>query len=205
VEGGQSDAVEYVSYLFRWIHVWFGIIWIGHLYFFNFVNGNTMAKLDGPTKKVVVPQLMPRALFWFRWGAAVTWISGILLFALVYFHQGAFWTPDKQVSGRAWWIMLGVTFGTIMAYNVWFVIWPRQQKIIPATRDGQAPDAQMVKTAALASRINTYLSVPLIAAMVSQHFTLMLTNWYITIPVTVAIGFALVWHWYKVAPKVQGM
>ena len=77
--------------------------------------------------------------------------------------------------------------------------------MIPATRDGQTLDPQVAKTAALASKINTYLSVPLVASMVSQHFSLMLANWTVTMPITVGLGFVLVWHWYKVAAKVQGM
>jgi uncharacterized membrane protein len=208
VQGGSSDAAQYVEYALRWVHVWFGILWIGLLYFFNFVNGPTMAKLDGPTKKLLVPQLMPRALFWFRWGAAVTWLTGITLFTMIYMMQKNFWVGQSSanaIAGRGWWILLGVTFGTIMAFNVWFVIWPRQQKMIPATRDGQTLDPQVAKTAALASKINTYLSVPLVASMVSQHFSLMLANWTVTMPITVGLGFVLVWHWYKVAAKVQGM
>jgi len=71
--------------IFRWLHIVAGIVWIGHLYFFNFVNGPLQAKLDGPTKKSVNPELMPRALFWFRWGAAWTWITGVLLLAIVFY------------------------------------------------------------------------------------------------------------------------
>ena len=74
--------------LFRWIHIVAGIIWIGLLYFFNFVNGPFAATMDGPTKQKVVPELMPRALFWFRWGAAWTWVTGVLLLLLVFYHGG---------------------------------------------------------------------------------------------------------------------
>ena len=72
--------------LFRWIHIVAGIMWIGHLYFFNFVNGPFQGTMDGETKKKVNPELMPRALFWFRWGAAWTWVSGLLLLMLVFYH-----------------------------------------------------------------------------------------------------------------------
>ena len=78
--------MEALEAIFRWMHIFAGIIWIGHLYFFNWVNGPLQAKLDGPTKKIVVPELMPRALYWFRWGAAYTWITGLLLLMLVYYH-----------------------------------------------------------------------------------------------------------------------
>lgn len=223
LEGGSSSqAIDWVNFGLRWFHVWFGIVWLGHLYFFNFVNANTMPKLDGPTKKLVVPQLMPRALFWFRWGAAITWISGILLLGLVYFHQQAFWetkvnvagaltgnATEKTISGRGIWILAGVLFGTVMAFNVWFIIWPLQKVIIAATRDGKAGEADIqakVKTAAMASKINTYLSLPLLAMMVSNHFTILYSNnnWMWSLPATIVVGLALVWHWYKVAPKVQG-
>src|SRR5258705_6817504 len=77
------DVMNLIESLFRWFHVFFGIAWIGHLYFFNWVNANFAATMDGETKKKVVPELMPRALFWFRWGAAFTWITGLLLAGLV--------------------------------------------------------------------------------------------------------------------------
>src|SRR5216110_80330 len=88
--------------IFRWMHVFAGITWIGHLYFFNWVNGPLQAKLDGPTKKIVNPELMPRALFWFRWGAAWTWISGILLGALIYYHGRQAFDGDYQQTGNPW-------------------------------------------------------------------------------------------------------
>src|SRR5438477_12039865 len=81
---------------FRWLHVLAGIVWIGHLYFFNFVNGPFQGKLDGPTKKIVNPQLMPRALFWFRWGAMFTLIFGLILFTMLYMYTPGFGsTPAK--------------------------------------------------------------------------------------------------------------
>ena len=81
--------MQVLEALFRWIHVVAGIMWIGHLYFFNFVNVPFQGTMDGETKKKVNPELLPRALFWFRWGAAWTWVSGILLLALVFYHGWA--------------------------------------------------------------------------------------------------------------------
>ena len=78
------EAKELLQALFRWIHIVAGIFWIGHLYYFNFVNGPFEGTLDGEGKKKVVPQLRPRALYWFRWGAAWTWITGVLLVLLVF-------------------------------------------------------------------------------------------------------------------------
>ena len=79
--------MQALEVLFRWIHVLAGVIWIGHLYFFNFVNVPFQGKIDGPTKKAVNPELLPRALCWFRWGAAWTWVTGVLLLVLVYYHR----------------------------------------------------------------------------------------------------------------------
>src|SRR5438477_12647710 len=79
---------EWLNLIFRWVHVAAGIMWIGHLWFFNFVNGPLAKTYDAESKKKVVPELMPRALYWFRWGAAYTWISGFLLAGLVYYMSG---------------------------------------------------------------------------------------------------------------------
>jgi len=109
--------MEALEAIFRWMHVFAGIIWIGHLYFFNWVNGPLQAKLDGPTKKIVVPELMPRALYWFRWGAAYTWITGLLLLMLVYYHgQLVFDAPDASWSAGAG-IMIAVTFLAVFIYD----------------------------------------------------------------------------------------
>src|SRR5512134_917516 len=95
--------MEILDALFRWLHIFAGIIWIGMLYFFNWVNGPLAATLDAETKKKVVPELMPRALFWFRWGALWTWITGIFLLQIVFyggrkmFDGGGAWTPGAIV------------------------------------------------------------------------------------------------------------
>ena len=258
--------MEALEAIFRWMHVFAGIIWIGHLYFFNWVNGPLQAKLDGPTKKTVVPELMPRALYWFRWGAAYTWITGVLLLALVYYHgqqvlnAGAGWSAGTGImiavtflavfiydalwksglannlrgavivsfvllsvivalfvyfgdfSYRGTLIHTGALFGTIMAFNVWFRIWPSQQKIIRAVKDGVAPEAAVVKLAGLRSRHNTYMSVPLLWAMICQHTTFFAGgnlgipgNYYwVFWLVIIAIGWHIVFQCYKKAAKVQG-
>jgi uncharacterized membrane protein len=252
--------------IFRWLHVFAGITWIGHLYFFNWVNGPFQGKIDGPTKKVVNPELMPRALYWFRWGAAYTWITGVLLLGMVYYMgeqalaNGAEWSAGAGImiavtflavfiydplwksglannlraavivsfilvaiivalfvylahfSYRGVLIHTGAMFGTIMAFNVWFRIWPAQQKIIRGTKTGEAVDPAIVKIAGLRSRHNTYMSVPLVWAMIGQHTTyfaggnlgipsdLFWVFWLIII----IIGWHIVFQCYKKAPKVQG-
>lgn len=252
------EPMEVIQSLFRWIHIVAGILWIGLLYFFNFVNGPFASTLDADAKKKVVPQLMPRSLFWFRWGAAWTWVTGVLLLALVFYHGGGVlensgdgWsvgtivmvlltfaapflyeallkTPLAKtltftaISGivlvtliglimtqwggfsyRGYVIHIGAMFGTIMAFNVWFRIWPAQQKIITAVRDGQAPDAAVVALAGLRSKHNTYLSVPLVWTMINQHTTFASSSWVI-LPVIMVLGWHGVSHLYKKATKVQG-
>src|SRR5881392_3332575 len=89
IRGGElMEATDALQALLRWIHIVAGIIWIGLLYFFNFVNAAFAATMDGPTKQKVVPELMPRALYWFRWGAAWTWVTGVLLLLIVFWHGG---------------------------------------------------------------------------------------------------------------------
>lgn len=237
----------------RWGHVLAGILWIGHLYFFNFVNAHVAKALDGPTKKSVVPQLMPRALYWFRWGAFWTWVTGILLGGLIYYHgkvvfedpsygnpwlwlaivlailivgfllYNAIMKAIKNVvvasticlallagayyllaivgkfSGRSLYLHVGVILGTMMAMNVWMVIWPAQRKIIAATAAGTPPDAALVTLAGLRSRQNTYMSVPLLFTMISNHYPTMYGGQYrdVCMASVIAIGFAIVWFLYK--------
>jgi uncharacterized membrane protein len=101
----------------RWIHVVAGVIWIGHLYFFNFVNSAFAPTMDGETKKKVVPQLMPRALYWFRWGAAWTWVTGVLLLLMVFYHGRVALEGDANWSGLAI-VMVALTFLMPAAYDV---------------------------------------------------------------------------------------
>ncbi len=253
---------NWLQMLLRWAHVVVGIIWIGHLYFFNWVNGPFQAKMDGPTKKLVNPELMPRALFWFRWGAAWTWFTGILLAALVYYHgkivfedpnvgNAGLWLvivlvllavgfviynaimkaiANKVVgaaiclailagvyylmefvghfSGRALYVHTGAIFGTIMALNVWMIIWPYQKRIITAVKAGTAPDPAEVATAGLRSRHNTFMSVPLVFTMISNHYpTVYGMLWWqrdAILALLIALSFMTVRMIYGKATKVPG-
>src|SRR5947209_14613447 len=89
---------EWLNLVFRWIHVVAGIMWIGHLWFFNFVNAQVAKTYDADSKKKVIPELMPRALYWFRWGAAYTWITGFFLLGIVIYMGGAGIDPDQNQS-----------------------------------------------------------------------------------------------------------
>lgn len=256
-----SQVNDLLQLIFRWIHIVAGIAWIGHLYFFDWVNGPFQGKIDGPTKRTVNPELLPRALYWFRWGAAWTWFTGILLAGLIYYqtklvlfeqdYAGNPWLwvavflvllavgfvaynaimkalPNKNLaalicmilfagfyfllefvanySGRALYIHAGMIFGTMMALNVWMIIWPNQKKIIAATKAGTplAADSPEVKIAGLRSRHNTYMSVPLVFAMISNHYPTMYSNPARDICLTgvIIIGFAAVWMLYKKAATV---
>jgi uncharacterized membrane protein len=232
--------------IFRWIHVVAGIAWIGHLYFFNFVNSQVVKTYDADSKKKVVPELMPRALYWFRWGAAYTWVTGFLLAGLVYYMSENLLPPDSTMTlvggvglslflvvfvffvydmlwkamakneqagvvvsfilvallivgmwrvfaPRAVYIHVGMLFGTIMAMNVWMRIWPAQKKIIAATKAGTPPDAAIAGMAGMRSKHNTYMSVPLVLSMISNHYPTVYGSGHgwITLIVLVAIGWGL--------------
>lgn len=113
------EAAEIVSVLTRWLHVVAGIMWIGHLYFYNFVNAQFNALLDGETKKKVASELGPRALYWFRWGAAYTWVTGLLLLGLVYYHGGLMFESDNMdgwTTGAI--VMVAVTFLMFAVYDM---------------------------------------------------------------------------------------
>ena len=258
--------MELVQSIARWLHIIAGVMWIGLLYFFNFINVHFAATLDADSKKKVVPELMPRALYWFRMGAAWTWVTGIVLIGLVY-HRGGLMFDDgygwgvsaivmtlvtflavfaydflyktglaanvrlitiisfvlvgvtvflmKEWGGfsyRAFNIHLGTLFGTNMAFNVWFRIWPAQRKIISAIKNGDAPDPDLVALAGLRSKHNTYMSVPLIWTMMNQHTIALAggnfgitssTNW-LVLMIIVALGWHIVFQLYKKSGKIQG-
>ena len=128
-----------VQLLLRFFHIFFGIVWIGHLYFFNFVNVPFQGVLEKELKPRVNPPLILRALWWFRWGAMGTFIFGWLLFIVVYMMGGYLFDADGGLSRRGLWMLLGAILGTIMWFNVWFVIWPAQQKIIGGMTGGAPP------------------------------------------------------------------
>ena len=259
--------MDLIHPIFKWLHIIAGITWIGLLYFFNWINGHVAATMDGDTKKKVIPELMPRALYFFRWGAAWTWITGVVLLLVIYYHGGlTFDDPDatwgtwpfimiaviflgvfvydflyksglasnvrvitiisfllvgvvvyamKECAGfsyRSFNIHLGTMFGTIMAFNVWFRIWPAQQKIITAIKNGEAPDGSLVALAGLRSKHNTYMSVPLIWTMINEHTAVFAggnfgitssTNW-LVLMVIVALGWHIVFQIYKKSAKVKG-
>ena len=255
----------------KWLHIIAGITWIGLLYFFNFINGHVAAKMTGDTKKQVIPELMPRTLYWFRWGAAWTWITGIVLLYVIFWAGSLsigeslgnnMFDADTEVTMwahimllvtflavfvydflyksalaknvrlvtiislllifgveylmihcgqfgyRAFNIHIGAMFGTMMAFNVWFRIWPAQQKIIAAIRDGEAPDGDLVALAGLRSKHNTYLSVPLIWTMINEHTVIFSGKLCgctgLVLAIVIPLGWHLVFQLYKKSAKIEG-
>jgi uncharacterized membrane protein len=192
--------MDYVYLLDRWAHYLAGVMWIGHLWFFNFVNANFAKTLDAETKKKVVPELMPRALFFFRWGAMFTLITGLILIYFLYWPKMMAGTFYSDPSGM--WITMGALFGVIMWFNVWFVIWPAQRKIIAGVSGaGPAAPPELAAKAAMASKINTYLSVPMLFGMMGGAHNL--AGGIVHLIVVVIVGFLIAWRFYNLAPKVS--
>jgi uncharacterized membrane protein len=157
-----------VQLLLRWFHIFAGIVWLGHLYFFNFVNVPFQGVLEKELKPRVNPPLILRALWWFRWGAMWTFLFGLMLFAMLYWPGGGYlFDADGGLSRRGAWMLLGSLLGTIMWFNVWFVIWPAQKKIIGGMTGGTPAPPEVPKRALLFSRINTFLSAPMLVGMIA--------------------------------------
>jgi uncharacterized membrane protein len=235
-----EDTTTNIEMLLRWIHFIAGITWIGHLYYFNLVNANLMKALEAPVRGKVVPQLMPRALWWFRWGAMVTVLAGVFYYILILHSEPTTWVTfakwfgvvmvtfviifallrQSYPVGRGW--LLGVIVGVlvsvmaialllltggegltrtgtmqyassralsvgiggglglIMLFNVWGIIWPHQKRIIAWTYDSAekgiavpAESAVLARRAFLASRMNTWLSIPMLFFMAAaSHYPL---------------------------------
>lgn len=162
-----DDPQSLTSVILRFGHIVFGIIWIGHLYFLNLVNVPLQADLDKELKPKVNPKLLLRVFYWFRWGAMWTFIFGWVLFGHKYMGQKLLMS-DGGISNRGLWILFGALLGTIMWFNVWFVIWPRQKLILGGLASGNLhPDAaKLAATALKASRFNLFVSGPMLFGMI---------------------------------------
>jgi len=150
-----------LDYLFRWVHFLAGVTWVGLLYYFNFVQTEYFKEAEDAHKSGAIQKLVPRALWWFRWGAMLTFLTGLVMLAM----KGIGITVD---------ITVGATLGTLMFLNVWLIIWPKQQAVIASVTqvsDGGEADpaaAGFLAKAGLASRTNTLFSIPLLFFMGSS-------------------------------------
>ncbi|MDD9876236.1 MAG: urate hydroxylase PuuD [Magnetovibrio sp.] len=167
--GGYEGAV-FGKFFFRWLHVLSGVMWIGLLWYFNFVQIPNMPNIPDDQKPAIGKVIAPAALWWFRWGAMGTIVTGLILAAMNGYLGAALslGTTEGASEGHRM-IGIGMWFGIIMWFNVWFVIWPNQQKALGLVEADDATKAASARTAMLFSRTNTLLSVPMLFAMVSAQ------------------------------------
>jgi uncharacterized membrane protein len=170
---GANFGSLQLPFLFRWIHVMVGVMWLGLLWYFNFVQIPSMSKIPDEQKPAIAKVIAPTALFWFRWSALITVVSGVILAVLNgYAHQAFTLQPPFRAIGLGMWIAL------FMAFNVWFIIWPNQKRalgIVPAEPEIKAKSARF---AMLVSRFNTMLSIPMLFLMVAQSHN---ATWFVMI------------------------
>ena len=160
---------EWWEFCFRWLHIMSGVMWIGLLWYFNFVQTPSMPKIPDEQKPAITKVIAPTALFWFRWGAMATIVTGLILAAMSGYLGSALKLGIGDHVAKNTAIGLGMWLGAIMWFNVWFIIWPNQQRALNI--DNKFPDlapeakAKSAKMAMLFSRTNTLLSIPMLVAM----------------------------------------
>ncbi|MSP10613.1 MAG: hypothetical protein EXR14_03340 [Pelagibacteraceae bacterium] len=169
----QNDGFEFDtlfwSWIFRYIHVVFGTMWIGLLWYFNFVQIPNMPKIPDEQKPAISKVIAPAALFYFRWAAAFTILSGLIVASLNgYLHDALKLSFGSGIPKHTA-IGIGMWLGIIMAFNVWFVIWPNQKRALGIIECEPAIKAKSARTAMLFSRTNTLLSLPMLLAMVAAQ------------------------------------
>ena len=166
-DSGYADAAgasDLTRGVLQWVHVFFGITWIGLLYYFNFVQTPTMPTIPAELKPGVSKYIAPKALFYFRWGAAFTVLTGLLLaWSYGELVEALTLQPSARLIGIGMWLAL------IMAFNVWVIIWPNQKKVLGLVAADDAAKAKAAATAGMASRLNVLLSIPMLLAMTNAH------------------------------------
>jgi uncharacterized membrane protein len=162
--GYRPPTGDLVNGILQWLHVFFGITWIGLLYYFNFVQTPTMPAIPTELKPGVSKYIAPKALFYFRWGAAFTVLTGLLL---AWSYGELVEALTLQSSARL--IGIGMWLALIMAFNVWVIIWPNQKKVLGLVSADDAAKAKAASAAGMASRLNTLLSIPMLLCMTNAH------------------------------------
>jgi uncharacterized membrane protein len=162
--GAKAGDHAWWSFVFRWLHVMSGVMWIGLLWYFNFVQTPSMPKIPDEQKPAVSKVIAPTALFWFRWSALATVVTGLMV-AGMSGYLGSALMLNKGVHA----IGIGMWLALVMAFNVWFIIWPNQKKALGIVQVSPAEKAAAAKTAGMTSRINTMLSIPMLFCMVAQQ------------------------------------
>jgi uncharacterized membrane protein len=154
----------WISFVFRYLHVISGVMWIGLLWYFNLVQIPSMPKIPDEQKPAIGKVIAPTALFWFRFAAMATVLTGIILAILNGYAHQAFTLQQPFLA-----IGLGMWIALIMAFNVWFIIWPNQKRALGIVTVDADTKAKSARTAMLTSRINTVLSIPMLYLMVAQQ------------------------------------
>jgi uncharacterized membrane protein len=164
VGGAMKFDHAWWAFFMRWLHVLSGVMWIGLLWYFNFVQTPSMPQIPDEQKPAVSKVIAPRALFWFRWGAMATIVTGLLLAWMNgYIGQALSFKPPATAIGIGMWL------GIIMWFNVWFIIWPNQKKALGIVQVSPEEKAKAAKMAGMTSRFNTMLSIPMLYCMVAQQ------------------------------------
>ena len=167
--GGFAFDMLFWSWLFRYLHVLAGIMWIGLLWYLNFVQIPSMPKFTDEQKPAITKVIAPAVLFWFRWAALATIITGLIVAYLNgYVHQ-ALALGIGSGGGKNTAIGIGMWLGLIMAFNVWFIIWPNQKKVLGIVEATPEEKPVALKKAVIASRINTLFSFPMLLSMVAAQ------------------------------------
>jgi uncharacterized membrane protein len=162
--GGFKLDAAWWAFFMRWLHVLSGVMWIGLLWYFNFVQTPSMPKIPDEQKPAVSKFIAPTALFWFRWAALATVVTGLLLAWMNgYIGSALLLQKPHHPIGVGMWLAL------IMAFNVWFIIWPNQKKALGIVQVEAAEKAAAAKTAGQVSRLNMMLSIPMLYCMVAQQ------------------------------------
>ena len=170
INNGWSFDSYFWSAVFRYLHVLSGIMWIGLLWYFNFVQIPNMKNIPDEQKPAIGKVIAPVALFWFRWAALSTIITGLIVAYLNgYIHEAMSLGIFGSASAKSITIGIGMWLGIIMAYNVWMIIWPNQKKALGIIQVEAEEKAKSAKTAMLTSRINTMLSIPMLLTMVTAQ------------------------------------
>ncbi|MEX2647486.1 MAG: urate hydroxylase PuuD [Alphaproteobacteria bacterium] len=157
------------SFLFRWLHVGSGVMWIGLLWYFNFVQIPSMPKIPDEQKPAISKVIAPAALFWFRWAALATLVTGLIVAAMNGYIIEAILIGLTDGVEKNTAVGIGMWLGGIMAFNVWMVIWPNQKKALGLVEASADEKKKAARTAMLFSRANTALSIPMLYAMVSAQ------------------------------------
>ena len=163
---GNVNFLEpaWLAFAFRWLHVMVGVMWIGLLWYFNFVQIPSMPKISDEHKPAISKVIAPEALFWFRYSALLTVVTGLIVAWLNgYGHDALILGEGYQAIGIGMWLAI------VMAINVWFVIWPNQKRALGIVDAEPEVKAKSAKVAMLTSRTNTLLSVPMLYLMVAQQ------------------------------------